>query len=787
MQFYQANSKKYQFLINFLIIGIGVIVLSGLLSVRSWYKPSIKLQRISPVTITLDKDVEVIDKFSTKLARENARHEAIRNTSNKEIFEIDKTAQEESFNSLKFAVKVVRNVILNIEPEPDPFNPKVNIEAQNFFLKIDDAKFNELLLSEDMTAVLEDHDFYKGIQIGDQNFTSQISSDINALNDIELKYFFSELSDLRKQIEYQNEIKTKLDANFFDAIRKTHYEKIFRQAFLVQKKLLDLGIVRGLPKQKVLENIKILFPNIPELDRKLIGKLINVTTLPNIQIDWQKVNELENEAVSAVKPILTELKRGSVLAKKGKTISEQNYFYLKDLNRLIPKTDWGEIRENLIILVVVTFLLLVGYMFNKTRNFAVNRVAMLVLVPVAVCAIIAPIAIWGVDKLALAPVATISILLTIFYSPIMGMITVNVVCFFLAKTVDMSFWQIMPQYIGAMMAVFFIRNAHQREDLTNAGTKIAIVQVTVFLLTIMLAVEEFKVMTVLVVASFYAVGAIASGFISLAALPYLESGLKLITPFKLAELSNPNQALLKKLKKEAPGTYEHSLNVSRLSEEASNALNLNTELIRVGLLYHDIGKMHAPDYFIENTLGKPNPHTTLDDTFKSAEIIIAHVPEGIKMARKYNLPAAIVDFIPMHQGTTVTNYFYYKAIEKRGEKNVDKELFRYPGPKPNSKETGVAMIADSSEAALRSIKDIADEEKAEDMIRKIVNSRWDEGELSESGLTKTDLETITQSFLKVWRSQNHERVKYPEKKDETKEDAKPDNAETVQEKPILNA
>ena len=330
----------------------------------------------------------------------------------------------------------------------------------------------------------------------------------------------------------------------------------------------------------------------------------------------------------------------------------------------------------------------------------------------------------------------------------------------------MNFWQILPQYIGAIFAIFFTRNVHQREDLTNAGTKIAIVQVSVFLLTIMLAVDDFKVTTVLIVASLYAIGAIASGFISLAALPYLESGLRLITPFKLAELSNPNQSLLKKLKKEAPGTYEHSLNVSRLSEEASNSLNLNTELIRVGLLYHDIGKMHAPDYFIENTLGKPNPHTTLADPVKSAEIIIAHVPEGIKMARKYNLPDAIIDFIPMHQGTTVTNYFYYKAIEALGEKHVDKSKFRYPGPKPNSKETGVAMIADSSEAALRSIKDIADEEKAEEMIRKIVNSRWEEGELSESGLTRADLEQIAQSFLKVWRSQNHERVKYPEKKEE---------------------
>ena len=770
MQLYKAQSRKNQILFNFVIIALGTVLLAALLSVRSWYKPSIRLRRISPVNITLKEDVEVVDKFSTKLAKQQAKHEAIKNTANKEIFEIDTAAQEESFNKLKFAIKVVRNTILKIHPEPDPINPKVNIETQNFFLKIEEEKFNQLLLKEDPKELLEESSFYKDIKISEDGFTPEIASDLRKLNEIEIKYFFSELTDLRKQIEYQEKIKKQLSSQFFMKIKDTNYEAIFRESFLVQKKLLDLGIVRGLPKQKVIENISILFPNIPEYDLELISNLINVTTLPNIQIDWKKVDELETEAVEKVKPILTKLSAGSILAKKGEMVSEQNYFYLEDLDMLNPQTDWKQIRENFYYIASLILLITIGAVLSRNFNYATNHVAMLFLVPVAICAIIAPIAVWGVDKLALAPIATISILLTIFYSPMMGLAAIHIVCFFLAKGLDMNFWQILPQYVGSIAAILFTRNAHQREDLTNAGTKLAMVQVSIFLLTIMLAVEDFKVSTVLIVASLYAIGAIASGFISVAALPYLESGLKLITPFKLSELSNPNQALLKRLKEEAPGTYEHSLNVSRLSEEASNSLNLNTELIRVGLLYHDIGKMHAPDYFIENTLGKPNPHTTLDDPEKSAEIIIAHVPEGIKMARKYNLPQAIIDFIPMHQGTTVTNYFYYKAIEKFGEKNVSKEDYRYPGPKPNSKETAVAMIADSSEAALRSIKDIADEEKAQEMITKIVSARWEEGELSESGLTRADLNQISRSFMKVWRSQNHERVKYPEKKEETSDE-----------------
>jgi putative nucleotidyltransferase with HDIG domain len=329
---------------------------------------------------------------------------------------------------------------------------------------------------------------------------------------------------------------------------------------------------------------------------------------------------------------------------------------------------------------------------------------------------------------------------------------------------DANFWQILPQYIGSLYAIFLVRKAHQRQDLANAGTKVAVAQVIVFLITIMIAVEDFKVSTVMLIACLYALGALASGFIALATLPYLESWLGLLTTFKLAELSNPNQPLLKRLREEAPGTYQHSLNVSRLSEEASNLLGLNTELIRVGLLYHDIGKMHAPEYFVENNLGKPNPHTTLDDPKKSAEIIIAHVSEGMKLAKKYNLPKAVSDFIPMHQGTTVTNYFFHKAAEKYGDRNINANDYRYPGPRPNSKETGVAMLADSSEAALRSINDLASEEKARELINRIVKARVDEGELTDTTLTNQDLNKVINAFIEAWKSINHARIKYPEPK-----------------------
>lgn len=731
-----------------LVTAAGIVTITALVSIRSWYKPTIKQGLPSPITVVLDHDVEVIDKLATEEARRKAKTMALKQSGRREILAVDQESFTKSLSNLKFIIHAIREYRSAQEILPDPLNPKVSLKTQLALIKLDDVKFNQILLSTEISELISDRE--------------QLA-ELNAMTEIERKIFFEALSKQREQRLLKQEAIANLGKSFFDGIARVDAEKLFANTFTVQKKILDLGLVRGMPRTKIRENIKILFPGLQYDELELINKLIINSTDPNLEIDWAKLREVEDEAMAQVEPVNVELKQGALLATKGKVVEKQNYFYLKDLGLLNPQTDWKEIYNNFSVVAAMILLITLFNLVSKIRQYSVQQIIMMFTVPITVLMLIDAIAIWGVDKLALAPLATVSILLTVFYAPTMAATIVLCMSFFLAKTVDMNFWQVLPHLVGSIYAIFLVRKAHQREDLTNAGTKIAIAQVLVFLMTLMLAVEDFDVAVVMIVGAFYVISAIASGFISLAALPYLEAGLKLYTPFKLAELSNPNQALLKKLKEEAPGTYEHSLNVSRLSEEAGNALGLNTELIRVGLLYHDIGKMHAPDYFIENTLGKPNPHTTLDDPKKSAEIILAHVPEGIKLAKKYNLPQAIIDFIPMHQGTTITSYFYQQAIERFGKRNVRAGDYRYPGPRPNTKETGIAMIADSSEAALRSIKDIADENEARKMIRKIINARMEEGELDDSGLTQSDLDKVAVSFFNIWKSQNHERVKYPEK------------------------
>lgn len=729
-----------------LIICLGTVLLTGLLSVRSWYKPTIKLNEPSPVTIVLDRDVRIFDKVATDEAKEKARLQAIKYLGHGEILDLDYEAFKTNLDNLKFVIHVIRHKNSLSRPIFDPINPKISLETQEYLLDLNDKRFNQIALNTKYSSLINDR-----IKV----------QELGSLTDVEKKIFFETLIIERDNRKKSEEVENRLGKSFFEKIKQTDYEAIFSDAFIVQKKLLDLGLVMGMPRAKIHENISILYPHLSYADLNLIYKLIDVSTSANVEINWDKLHKIEKEAIASVVPIKIDLKKGSLLATKGQVVEPQIYYYLSELGKLNPQTDWKQIQQNFVTLITVVLLLTLLVVITKFKQYTVKQVMMMFLVPAMILGIISPLAVWDIDKLALAPIATVAILLTLFYVPNMAVIISLILSFFMVRAMDLNFWQVLPHLLGSLYAVFLVRKVHQREDLTNACIKLAVVQVLAFLLTVLIAVESFEVTVVLLLALFYVLSAVASGFIAIAVLPYIESGLQLITPFKLAELSNPNQPLLLKLKERTPGTYEHSINVSRFSEEAGQLLGLNTELIRVGLLYHDIGKMHAPDYFIENTLGKPNPHNTLADPYKSAQIIIAHVSEGIKLARKFNLPQEIMDFIPMHQGTTITNYFYGKAKEKFGAENVSREDFRYPGPKPKSKETGIAMVADSIEAALRSIKDFANEDSAKEMIYKIINNRLDEGELEDSGLNRSDLDKIAQAFLKVWRSQNHERIQYP--------------------------
>ncbi|NBV98533.1 MAG: HDIG domain-containing protein [Proteobacteria bacterium] len=737
-----------------LIILLGSLIFTSLVGVRSWYKPLLSVKEVSPISVVLEKGVRVLDEVATNQLKEETKTKSIYNLNNQEVLTVDDTATQKSLEELKTYVKVIQSTLSGQKSYEMPIISRIGIHMQMTLIQLNDHKFKEI------QAVLD----------GNTSAGEFINSDyekiilaISNLSSFEKNYFLKEIERFRLEFKNEKKVIKNLGANFFLDLQKlTDKKEFLYRLFIVQKKLLNIGIVNGLPKSKITKNIEILFPSLRGLELDLTKKIILNTTSPNIKIDWKKVEDLENQALASVSDIYVKLPTGTVLAEKGKKISEKNYYYMKNLNLLRPEADWSLEIKYLGIVYIAVFLMSLYIFLIEKRKYSVQRLAMIFTVVLGSQAVISAISLWGINKLAIVPISLVPILLTVFYLPKLALFSSLLMNFFLMYSFDLNFWQVLPLLAGSIYAIYLTKHSHQREDLANAGTKIALCQGLVFLFSVLIAVKNFSVSTVLVITALYALSGILSGLIALAVLPYLEFTFRLLTPFRLSELSNPNQSLLKKLKEEAPGTYEHSLNVSRYAEEASNAIGANTELIRVGLLYHDIGKTYNPDYFIENNLGKPNPHTTLDDPKKSAEIIIAHVPEGVKLAKKHKLPEAIIDFIPMHQGTTVTNYFYVKALEKYGKSNINIMDFKYPGPIPNSREAGIAMIADSAEAALKSEKELNSENDVREKIAKIISARVNEGELRNSNLKPEELELIKDSFVKVWKSRNHDRIKYPE-------------------------
>ena len=247
--------------------------------------------------------------------------------------------------------------------------------------------------------------------------------------------------------------------------------------------------------------------------------------------------------------------------------------------------------------------------------------------------------------------------------------------------------------------------------------------------------------------------------LSLLMIPMLEGSFGLLTRARLLELADQERPLLRRLSCEAPGTFEHTLMICGLAEEGARAINADVDLIRTGSLYHDVGKLHAPDWFIENQKDGPNPHDTLNDPEQSAAVLQAHVDEGLKLAKRHRLPRPIADFIPEHQGTLKMGFFLHRARQR--DPKVEERRFRYHGPSPRSKETGILMLADGCEAALRSLPPDTSDDEAKNTVRRIVESRQQDGQLRKSGLSRSEVELVVQAFVKVWRRMRHRRIPYP--------------------------
>ncbi len=317
--------------------------------------------------------------------------------------------------------------------------------------------------------------------------------------------------------------------------------------------------------------------------------------------------------------------------------------------------------------------------------------------------------------------------------------------------------------IASWVTILFARNMNKRKEVFTVLSKVWLVCVPV-IIAFNLAQNVFVSAHLLedLLSSLIFITVIAVLVIGL--LPLLESIFHVMTDMTLMEYMDPNNELLRRLSVEAPGTYQHCLVVGNLAESAARAIGANGLFCRVATLYHDIGKLFNPHYFTENQLGGFNIHQLLTP-LESTQVIIAHVPEGEALARKHRLPQSFIDIIREHHGTTLVYYFYHKQLEQMGgeEDKVDEKLFRYPGPKPHTKESVIIMLADTIEAASRSLDEIT-EEALNAMVDKLVKDKAEDNQLDDCQLTFEELGIVKKTLVKTLAITGHLRVKYPEKK-----------------------
>lgn len=322
-------------------------------------------------------------------------------------------------------------------------------------------------------------------------------------------------------------------------------------------------------------------------------------------------------------------------------------------------------------------------------------------------------------------------------------------------------------FLGSLIGAHTVRGARTRGQVMGAGLFVSIVQLICFILS-NLDSQRFVSLELLAqfLYPFMANGLIAA-FVVIATLKIFEYLFGVLTNFSLLELSDFNHPLLKRMILEAPGTYHHSLVVSNLAEAAADAIGAHSLLTRVGAYYHDIGKLVNPEYFTENQMGVGNKHDKIEPSV-SRLVILNHVNKGVELGKKYKLNQPILDFIPEHHGTSLMHYFYQKALEETQDpKTINEENFRYPGPKPQTKEAAIIMLADSCEGATRSQEDL-NPSNIEETVKKIINNKFIDGQLDECQLTLIEINKISAIFIRILSAMHHSRVKYPDKKNGSK-------------------
>ena len=490
---------------------------------------------------------------------------------------------------------------------------------------------------------------------------------------------------------------------------------------------------------------------------------------PNVFIDDRATAQKRQEAADAVDPVVVTVQDGQAIVRDGDIVSPTDVETLEALGMFESSTN-GSARLGKSAMMAILSLILVGYLYSFSRQVWEGRqlvlLGIVLLLPVVSARLFLP----HDDVQYMFPAALSAMLVAILLNFQLAAITSIILAFYLGVVTGLSFELTAMYFAGAIAGAFVIHRAERTMTFIWSGVAVTVAMfVTAYsfrLLDGFLSSGE----TVILLAQTGIAGALAAS-VTFLSFSVLGSMFGITTHLQLLDLLRPNQPLLNRLAREAPGTYHHSIIVSNLAETAVSIVGGDALLARVAVLYHDIGKLEHPTFFIENQANIGNVHDHLDPKV-SARVLFEHVSDGYAMGKKARLPKPILDIIQQHHGTTLVQYFYNKALN--AGMDVTEEEFRYPGPKPQSKEAAIVMLADSVEAAVRSMAQSgrlfekaetgdrrSESERLREFVQSIIDQRVTDGQLGECDLTLRDIDEIRNSFVQILEGIYHPRVEYP--------------------------
>ena len=593
-----------------------------------------------------------------------------------------------------------------------------------------------------------------------------ITSNLTALQNSIIKIRKKDVSDAIKKEELSVLFDSSNKQELVDFLLRSsdgNLQYIFDKSMVTLTSVLSKGVsYKDFDNNNVSEIIRKNIPNnVTRHKGTFIVSILNQIIVPNLVIDENATEIAKKNVQDAVKPYEVVFKKGQYIIKADDYVFKLQRDALRAAGYNVLQVNFSGILGIFLLISFFTFVFL-QYEKNFEKQYYNSKYLLMMASFTLALAFIAAVLPTGFSPYIL-PIPTYTILLSIFTTPRNAFFASTIVLALLSvgmhypTEVIVSFMFLNTVVMTAMSNLKFSR----RSDLLIIALKITLTAILlvggIYLLErYMMDIDGGKILSdlILLVLNCF----IISGVLLLGFLPIIENVFRVMTPYGLAELADSK--LLKRLLSDAPGTYNHSLIVSQLVEAAAEAIGANPVLARVGTMYHDIGKLLRPMFFVENQsfYGIENPHKTCTPRF-SKMLITAHPKDGIELAKEYHLPQIIHNFILQHHGTSLVSYFYNEALKEEGEESVKEDQFRYPGPKPNMKETAILMIADAVESAVRAAKNPSNEE-IDAIIQKIIKERLNDGQLEDSPLTLKDLKTIADTFSRMLRGMHHKRIKY---------------------------